>query len=531
MRTTMKTVYSYMLCLLLGCGICGGCGDFFEEKSQNLFYVTDVSDLDELLVGEVYISTEGFPYTTASAGTLVKLVNQTDRYFPWIHLLDDDVEEFAAGEESDATRNWIRRNTLAAHRWQPVPFLDKDGMPMTDYNWTATYRRIAVVNSILEQLGDMDAADEPEEALRVEGEARFLRAFYYFWLVNLYAQPYAPATAADEPGVPLKLSPGVEDDGFGRAAVGEVYRQVREDLERAVVCLRGQAPGRPVRASREAAHLLLSRVALYTEDYEGAVAHADSVIRSGRYSLLDLNGWEEGESFTREDSPETVFTQGGYIMGMIHTDDYVTTSKDRPRANAYTSSSDLMVTYDKEDLRRSVFFLAPRFDKSKWRCLKSRSETAIISDYMLMRYAEAYLNKAEAQAVAGDEAGAKATLRELRVMRFPDGQSPEITATGAELVNFVRDERRRELCFEGHRWFDLRRYAVNSRFPFSKEIRHVAYEYQASGDYAAVGEYVLRPYAEDEAAYVFPIPSDEIVINHGSLAQNADRPERELIRY
>ena len=116
-------------------------------------------------------------------------------------------------------------------------------------------------------------------------------------------------------------------------------------------------------------------------------------------------------------------------------------------------------------------------------------------------------------------------------MRFPDGQAPEITATGAELVNFVRDERRRELCFEGHRWFDLRRYAVNSRFPFSKEIRHVAYEYQASGDYAAVGEYVLRPYAEDEAAYVFPIPSDEIVINHGSLAQNADRPERELIRY
>ena len=528
---TLKTSFVYVVWLLLGCGICGGCGDFFEEKSQNLFYVTDVSDLDELLVGEVYISTEGFPYTTTSSSTLVTLVQQTDRYFPWIHLLDDDVEEFAVGEETDATRNWIRRNTLAAHRWQPVPFLDKDGLPMTDYNWPTTYRRIAVINSILEQLGDMDDAGEPGEALRVEGEARFMRAFYYFWLVNLYAQPYAAASAGEEPGVPLKLSPDVEDDGFGRASVEEVYRQVREDLERAVVCLRGQTPERPIRASVEAAHLLLSRVALYCEDYEGAVAHADSVIQSGRFSLLDLNGWDEEAGFTWEASPETVFTQGGYIMGMIHTDDYVTVSKDKPRANAYTTSADLLDAYEGEDLRRGVFFLAPHFDKGKWRCLKSRSTTAIISDYMLMRYPEAYLNKAEAQAIAGDEAGAKATLQELRAKRFPAGQLPDIAATGAELVNFVRDERRRELCFEGHRWFDLRRYAVNSRFPFSKEIRHPAYEYQASGDYAAVGEYVLRPYAEDRAAYVFPIPEDEILINHGALEQNAVRPDREIIRY
>ena len=160
--------------------------------------------------------------------------------------------------------------------------------------------------------------------------------------------------------MPLKLSPDVEDNGFARASVAEVYRQIREDLERAAVCLRGRAPERPVRASAEAAHLLLSRVALYSEDYEGAIAHADSVIGSGRFSLLDLNGWEDGTSFTREDSPETVFTQGGYIMGMIHTDDYVTTSRNSPRANAYTSSPDLMRTYDSRDLRRDVFFLAAR---------------------------------------------------------------------------------------------------------------------------------------------------------------------------
>ena len=160
------------------------------------------------------------------------------------------------------------------------------------------------------QLGDMEAEDddEAEDMVRVDGETHFLRVFYYFWLVNLYAQPYATATADEEPGVPLKLNAAVKDNGFEPTSVAEIYRQVKEDLEQAIVCQRGCTPDRPIRASAEAAHLLLSRVAFSSEDYEVAIAHADSVISSGRFSLLDLDGWEEGQSFTHEDSPETVFT-------------------------------------------------------------------------------------------------------------------------------------------------------------------------------------------------------------------------------
>ena len=520
----MKMKYIPILLLWLVSGLCTGCSDFFEESSQNLFYVTDVADLDELLVGECYISTEGFEATSYSSSKL--LMSKTSDYFPWIHILDDDSEAFAVGEETTTTRNWVFLNSRAAHYWQSQPFLDKNDAPQTDHNWVNTYRRISVLNSILEQLGDMEAEDddEAEDMTRVEGETRFLRAFYYFWMVNLYAQPYATATADEEPGVPLKLNAAVEDNGFERTSVAEIYRQMKEDLEQAIVCLRGRTPERPIRASAEAAHLLLSRVALFSEDYEAAIAHADSVINSGRFSLLDLDGWTEGDSFTREDSPETVFTQGGYIMGQIHSDDSVKMKK-VPQASAYTTSADLLRTYETGDLRLNVFFVNPVFDKTKFRCLKSRSETAIISDYMLMRVAEAYLNKAEAQAISGDEAGAVATLQSLRAHRFPGGQAPAITETGEELVNFVRDERRRELCYEGHRWFDLRRYAVNSRYPFTKEIRHAAYEYTGS-TYAASGEYVLRPYPEDRAAYVFPIPEDEIIINHGTLVQNEERPDR-----
>lgn len=58
-----------------------------------------------------------------------------------------------------------------------------------------------------------------------------------------------------------------------------------------------------------------------------------------------------------------------------------------------------------------------------------------------------------------------------------------------ELVNFIRSERRRELCFEGHRWPDLRRYAVNTKYPLETTIRHMVYETE-NGEYA--GYYLLK---------------------------------------
>ena len=98
----MKMKYIPILLLWLVSGLCAGCSDFFEESSQNLFYVTDVADLDELLVGECYISTEGFEATSYSSSKL--LMSKTNDYFPWIHILDDDSEAFAVGEETTTTR-------------------------------------------------------------------------------------------------------------------------------------------------------------------------------------------------------------------------------------------------------------------------------------------------------------------------------------------------------------------------------------------------------------------------------------------
>ena len=530
----MKRIKLFLTSLVTGV-CCWACGDFFEESSQNQAYVSSNVDLYELLVGEVYINEEGLnAYDLCADNNRVML--QTNRYFPWIHVMDDDLTEFALGYHSSSS-NWVRENAASAYRWQPNPFVNREGTEYEPDDWVKMYERIAVLNSILSVVDDY-RTDPDTLSNRVEGEAAFLRAYYYYWLVNIHAQPYSLVTASTDLGVPLKTSEEVEDEYFARASVQEVYDQIVEDLERSIEAFQTEEkPLRPIKANYTSACILMSRVCLYMEDYERAIAYADSAIRRAEYSILDLNGMTPGDNFTYEDSPETVFTQGGYIVGQILMNDTAGYRTGIAITSGYQVSDDLLGCYDEHDLRRDIFFVDTYF-KNGVRCLKYRNPMGRIGDYMLFRYPELYLNKAEALALLGRDAEAKETLNVLREKRFESGQMPsiedEMAESGEDLVNFIRTERRREFCFEGQRWFDLRRYAVNAAAPFSKTIRHEVREWQGNeenGFYTTVGYYELKPYAEDRAAYAMPLPSDEIIFNKGELVQNELRPERSLVRY
>ena len=119
-----------------------------------------------------------------------------------------------------------------------------------------------------------------------------------------------------------------------------------------------------------------------------------------------------------------------------------------------------------------------------------------VSDNFLFRTAEAYLNGAEAAAMRGDEGTAHSLLKTLRDNRLKN--SGAITASGADLIAFIRDERQRELCLEGHRWFDLRRYTVCEQYPWSKSYRHAFTEFDMDQNPTRTRVYELEE--NDEAA-------------------------------
>ena len=514
------------------------CNDFLEEYSQNQVYVTTVEDLNELLVGECFMSWQNVYSATHTS-------SPEGQNYPWLHVMDDDSEEFLIGEL--ASDQSSPRNVLAHfHRWQSDPFTTIEDKQWEDQDWSKFYERIAVLNNVIYYAGEFRKDGDDEELLnRVEGEARFLRAGYYFLLVNMYGKPYSKATAYEDAGVPLKILEAIEDIYFTRASVGDVYDQIVDDLERAAKCLEGIVPTSTIRVGPAAANALLSRVYLYMERYEEAIAAADLVLDES-YGVLDLNNWEPGQNALSHTSVETIFEQGGCAIPSLFINDSTGQWQDFQKrgASAFQVSDDLLNCYEPGDLRREAFFRfttqtrATLPDKYRTWWTKpeyygsSSSDPEFVGTDFLIRLPEVILNKAEALAMLNRDGEAKTELEKLRSKRFSPADLTPVTETGEALVNFIRDERRRELCFEGHRWFDLRRYSVNSIYPLDADftIRHTNYTYNAStNNWLRDGYYELGSYQTDEAAWIVPIPNYAIEFNQGSLT-NEIRPERELKR-
>ena len=483
-----------------------GCSEFLEERSQDKYHPSSLEDLNELLAGSGY-----WDKSVAFQG---------------IHVMDDDARE-KNGQRFSSTIP----DGLGFFKWEANPYYEDD-----DPIWKMMYKHIAVANAILV---NADQFKDDELYNKIKGEAYFIRAVNYFELVNLYALPYVKATATTTLGIPLKLTNYVEDRYFSRSPIDSVYHVIVHDLQMAASLLKGVEQPSVFRANATAANALLSRVYLYMEEYDKAITYADEAIKHPAFSLLDLNTHPKDKSFCSLSSPETLFSQRGTFMAYIHANDSLQGgSFARPTAiqtsNGYTTSENLLASYDDTDLRKEVFFVPHHIDKSTFRCLKVRElNDDVVGEDHVIRLAEAYLNKAEAQAALGQDGEARSTLRILLEKRYAPTDIPELTESGAALVNYIREERRRELCYEGHRWFDLRRYAVNSKFPFTKAIEHKAYKYikisDTEGNFREIGKYVLKPYPEDKAAYVMPLPDYAVLFNEGVLEQNPARPERSLL--
>ncbi len=124
------------------------------------------------------------------------------------------------------------------------------------------------------------------------GEAKFIRALCYFYLVNLWAQPYGFTADNSHAGVPLVLTE--TDDPFSsannipRSTVKQVYDQMEADLLDAETKLPASYPDaftQVARATKGAARALLARLYLYKGDYPKANSYADLVINSNNYAL------------------------------------------------------------------------------------------------------------------------------------------------------------------------------------------------------------------------------------------------------
>ncbi|NML23639.1 RagB/SusD family nutrient uptake outer membrane protein [Pseudoflavitalea sp. G-6-1-2] len=496
----MKAIHILFIAAVLF--ISPSCKKFLAQYSQNQTFIQSAADLDELLIGSCY---------------------PLSGLWPEMLLLDDDLEQ---NPTITQTSNLVSYPEFGIHYWQKDPALNRNGSLNPGYgSYEIFYKRFSTLNTILFNIPSLREKNEPENALqRIAGEAHFLRAYYYFLLVNFYGKPYNISTANTDNGVPLKITPEVQTTPLKRASVKEVYDQITSDLLDAEKELAGANETGVLRANQAAVQALLCRVYLYREEYEKAVSVADKVLQK-HYQLQDLNNWPASSPFLERASAEIIFTSNatGNNMYRVMIDPAILLSQ---YINNYRVSEDLLGNYSTTDLRPGAFF--KQLDEGDFITKKSGDDNkSDACDLAMIRLPELYLNKAEALAASGKNEEAIAAIQELRKKRFKPADLTDLPFSGKQLIDFIRDERRRELCFELHRWFDLRRYAVNSRFPYEKSIRHRAFAFDGSGRYES-GYYELKPYSQEPSAWLQPIPSKEIEFNKGAIT-NEPRPDRPLI--
>lgn len=524
----MKNVIALLTCLLS----LSSCSKFLEEYTTDQKYASTTADLESLMIGEAFFpNTQLYVYSQA---TISDISSESAVFAPWLHLMDDDGEAFVADyvETSQPTPLY---KFSGFHNWAQAPAVDILNATWEETAWRKLYKRIGALNAILFQAAKLaDSSGTNLQLQHIRGEAYFLRGYYYFMLQNIYGSPYRKSSAATDEGVPVKISEKIDDKYFTRDNNEKVYNQIMVDLNEAATYLQDYNPDNNIRVGIAAVKALQSRVYLYTEQYDKVVAVLKDFETMG-YTLTDLNQYVEGTSFSYRGASESIFTMASYVIPAVFINDSLSQwSGDDNRASSFKASNDLMDTYDTADLRRNAFFT--RASKSgswlpaKYRTWSTYNDPAQVSDIFYFRYAEIILNRAEALAMMGADGEARIELENLRSKRFRNASADQLPGSNEGLVDFIRAERRRELCFEGQRWFDLRRYAVNSKYPLPSTftIRHPVYSYDAqSNSHTRVGHYVLKSIAEDGASWQVPIPDYAIEFNRGSL-KNPIRSVRQI---
>ena len=317
---------------------------------------------------------------------------------------------------------------------------------VSDY-WIYSYAVSNQVNLVLEGL---DKFEDPTEASRVEGEAKFLRAAVYFNLVKFFALPYMSSGQNSQLGVPIVTSAVSDAPQIvypARNSVQDVYDFLVSDLKSAVNLL---PDNNSFYADKFAAQALSARVYLQMGNNKEARDAADDVIKNSKYSLTA----DYASAFNNEsNSTEDVFAwQITTQDGQNDMTTFWATRKygGRSLTGDVTIEAPYFTNFSDANDQRSKFFYEGNGTllTTKW-----QNQFANVP---YIRLAEMYLIRAEANFRLGTEIGAK-PVADINMLR----KRSTATLFNVVTLNNIISERKRELGFEDSALHDAKRMQKN----------------------------------------------------------------------
>ena len=382
--------------------------------------------------------------------------------------------------------------------------------------WEDSYEAILQANLIIANVAGVDDDNFSEaERNKIIGEARFVRAICYFQLCNFFAQPFQFQNG-ENLAIPLITEPFTgEVLQPKRATVNQIHGQIEADLEEArnLLAEDGYELGR---ATWGAATALLSRLNLYRENWQLAADFAEEVMNGGVYSMAP------DYEFYNEDNRELIFALQNITVdfrdqddtgdvGGGSWDDYYE-GVDRSGRGDAPFSRNLTIAFESEpgDKRYELRATGQTFS-GPIDTFTTKYDNGLTneSDPALIRFTEMMLNRAEA--IAQMEGINLESLNEINKIRERAGLPMRILSDFADKEAFlegIATERRKELCFEGHRRMDL----LRTRKPLRTLASIPA---SITGDPTP---FLNVTVGNDRA--IFPIPLRELEVNPELLPQN-----------
>lgn len=374
--------------------------------------------------------------------------------------------------------------------------------------FSGCYTGVAACNNFLKNFSKAKEVTQltDTKANRYEAEIRFLRAFCYFELVQRYGD------------IPLykKAIESVEASKVKQSPAAEVYQFIHEDLDFAIAHLPEAAYGSG-HAVKTSAQGLKARVALFQSNWDLVKSLTEGVIASGQHSLSDSYESIFIKREGQKDNPEILFS-----VNYLNPDYRHNAEMEFYYWSALSPTDDLIKEYDIEHDKRAKAWYAyagvgnkewtnpmgeevvvEQSTKTGWVLIKhldknnkdiyglSAYDFKTDNDIIVLRYADIYLMYAEAMVEKG---GGSTTdpvaVKYLNEIRQRAGLSAVTSISRSEL----RLERRRELAFEGLRYFDLIRW---------KTAKEVMDKLTTPGGKCSF----------DEKFYLWPFPQSEMDIN------------------
>ena len=375
--------------------------------------------------------------------------------------------------------------------------VDRAALTATDVKYSKMYFIINnVANAVIANVDQ--ATGDRTKGNQLKAEALVLRAYFHYWLVNLYAKAYNPTTAASDPGIPYVKEDNAISEANKKSTVAEVYANIIADLDAALAL--NSLPKTNVNAMRVGlgfAYAAKARTLLSMRKYAEALEAADQ-------SLAINNVLEDHRKFA------PVGTTAFARPAVFAPEEYFYASEGPEGPFFRTITPEVIRFYETGDIiNQYVKPYSPALDgliglpgSLHWFSFAYAKNTAGLNT------SDAYLVKAECLARPGaqqDIAGAMQIINMMRERRIhPSGYAPLPASTEAQAMAALKKFSRIEFLYTGKNYLNIKRWNTEEAYKetISRTINGVTYQ--------------LKP---ESPLWIFPFPQDATNYNP-NLTQN-----------